>query len=244
MPLKDLWMSLLAAALGESLALKSIRLLTQLAPDLLACQFAMPNWVQLNCDLAVANVTMWPDPLAQRSPGVFPPIMLRKANYRSPWTWMSTVVSVPLDHGSGLVDCRCWLGQGPLNQCRLQETTQLSPSLTVALFGTFAVTLIQLHCPYIISGHLCCSGRNFEQGQCRDKSQEFTSSAETMWGFYLFILRVTPAETSHDATHDNTNVRTIWINCQNGLVALSQDGALYISKRKRLTDVINPVMFN
>ena len=45
------------------LGLKSIHLLIQFAPDLLACQFAVPNWVQLNCRLAVAYVTMWPNPL-------------------------------------------------------------------------------------------------------------------------------------------------------------------------------------
>lgn len=45
------------------LGLKSIRLLTQFATDLLACQFTKPNWVQLNCDLAVAYVTMWPNHL-------------------------------------------------------------------------------------------------------------------------------------------------------------------------------------
>ncbi|KAK5862846.1 hypothetical protein PBY51_018202 [Eleginops maclovinus] len=81
---------------------------------------------------------------------------------------MNEVVSDVPDHGSGGLD-RCWLGQRMLNRCRLQQTPQLNPSLTVAPPGSPAVILIQLHCPYIISNHLCCRGRNFEQGQCRDK---------------------------------------------------------------------------
>lgn len=82
------------------LGLKSIRPLTQFAPDLLACQFAMPNWVQLNCDLAVAYMWLFdPIPCAEVSECIS--YMSWKANYCSPWTWMSEVViSIVPDHGS------------------------------------------------------------------------------------------------------------------------------------------------
>lgn len=104
--------------------------------------------------------------------------------------------------GSGWLDCYCCLGQRMLNECRFQQTTQLSPPLTVALFG---VTLIQLHCPYIISDHLCCSGTNLEQGQCWKKSQGFNSRNNE--SFICLWWQGHRAETSSDATHDNTNVR-------------------------------------
>lgn len=58
------------------------------------------------------------------------------------------------------------LGSGTLHQRRLPQTALSHCSTVLALF---AVILIQLHCPYIISGHLCSRGRNFEQGQRRDK---------------------------------------------------------------------------
>lgn len=133
------------------LGLKSIPLLTPFVPDLLACQFAMPNWVQLNCDLAVAYVTMWPKALRKGLCVCFLQSCREKpitAHHEHGWVKLSSAVLWKWLAGLLLVE------SGNAKLVHLQETTQLNLSLTIALLGLFAVILIQLHCPYIISGHL------------------------------------------------------------------------------------------
>lgn len=66
-----------------------------------------------------------------------------------------------------------------------------------------AVILIQLNCLYIISGHLCCRGRNFEEGHCTDKQRRVghVSLLSLQRG------RGHPAGKLSTDTHDNANVR-------------------------------------
>lgn len=107
------------------------------------------------------------------------------------------------------LDCCCWLSEGMLHWWHLQETTQHNLSFTIAVPGLFAVTLIQLHCPYIISGHLFWRDGNLKQGQYKDKHeqqrQKFSSSTEIR----LLSLYGAghPTENSKDDSHDNVNVR-------------------------------------
>lgn len=153
-----------------------------------------------------------------------------------------------LDHESGWLDCCCcccccWLGQEMLNQRHLQETTQLNLSLTVALLGPFAVILIQLLCPYIISGHLCCRVRNFEQGQYRDKHRqkkrrEWRRNNVALLSFYggRVILQKTPAMIRMITPMSGEM-------SQNGPIALSQDDSLYKST-ECWTNVRNSTVYN
>lgn len=114
------------------LGLKSIRLFTQFATDLLACQFAMLNWVQLNCDLAVVYMTMWPNHWCRGLQVHFLQSCCEKpitALYEHGWAKLSAPWLV---NGSGWLDCSCCReGQGMLNQCRLKEATQLSCSASL-----------------------------------------------------------------------------------------------------------------
>lgn len=120
--------------LKKILGLKSICLFTQFATDLLACQFAMLNWVQLNCDLAVAYMTMWPKHWCRGLRVHFLQSCCEKpitARYEHGWAKLSALWSV---NGSGWLYyncCICREGWGMLNQCRLQEATQLSCSASV-----------------------------------------------------------------------------------------------------------------
>lgn len=97
----------LISALGEFLALNQS-----------FCSLNLPQiclLVNLQCHIDFSwTATLlwhkwWCDPITfQRSPSVFPPIMLWKANYCTAWTWMSKVVSIIR---SGWLDCNsCWVG--------------------------------------------------------------------------------------------------------------------------------------